>query len=122
MDIYTGADRRPEMRPEVVAAEQRILTFADGLLTWMRKIEWGLEDGEASPLMNSIDNFFTHRPGNVNPGWGPSSELPIKPTQIWIMDKMDHDANRLLLELLRATWERRNWRARYGEPNEVQRL
>ena len=116
---YVPGDNMPEYaRTDVVAAEQRILTYADALLTWMRKVDW--ESPENRPAAEAMDRFFTHTSA-WNPAWGPSSETVQKPTQCWIMDKLDHSANQIFMDLLRACWERRNWRARYGEITELER-
>jgi hypothetical protein len=120
-DRFPGDNAPESSRPEVVAAEQRMLTYADALLTWMRKEDFGITDIGPSPLAYAMDRFFTHVHGAKNPGWGPSAETPMADDQVWMLDKMDYDANRLLLELLRAAWERRCWRARYGEINEARR-
>ena len=108
------SDRRPEWRPEVIAAEQRILTLADALVTWMRAEEWTPET-----VQERMVDFFTHK-SNYNPAAG-SDDPGIGTTKVWILDRMDRDANRLFMELLRATWELRCWKAAYGERTEVER-
>lgn len=108
---YVPGDRAPEMsRPEVVAAEQRILTFADGLVTWMRVTPW-----EPEKAARGLHDFLTHT-SEVNPAGGPGER-----GKIHILDRLDPDANRLFMDLLRAGWERRCWKAYYGEKSEVER-
>ena len=102
-------------QPEVVAAERRILTLADALVTWMRTEEW-----QPDEIAHQMADFFTHTT-NINPGCGPDDPA-AGVTKVWILDKMDRDANRLFVELLRATWDRRCWRAHYGEIEETRRL
>jgi hypothetical protein len=92
---------------EVLASEQRIITMADALLSWMRS-----EEMHDILNLESVDRFFTHT-SNVNPGAGPDSPNLGK-TKVWILDKLDPDANRFFFDLLRATWERRCWQQRYG--------
>ena len=106
--VTPGDNRRTPL--EVLAAEQRIVTFADALLTWMREMQPELGQ---SPEMAG---FFTHERGNplaAQPGDGydPVSKEPVKHM---VLDKMDRDANRLMLDLLRAAWERRTWQAYHG--------
>jgi len=89
--------------PEILAAEQHILTYADALLTWMRTADLGtlMQDPK-------IVRFFTHEGGN------PFTE-PVSVTRQMVLELLDPDANRFFAELLRAAWERRCWRAHYGE-------
>jgi hypothetical protein len=92
--------------PEIIAAEQRILTYADALLTWMRSIDLG-------PVEDKYAAFFTHE-SYFNPAVE-QIEHPVGTTKQWLLDKLDPDTNRFFLELLRAAWERRCWRTHYGE-------
>ena len=114
MSDYKFADRRPETRPEVIAAEQRILTYADALVTWMRS-----EVLRPPAVANATVDFFSHQ-STLNPACGPDDPA-CGITKVWILDKMDRDANQLFMELLRATWDRRCWRASYGEIEEIHR-
>lgn len=100
-------DNKPEWtRPEIVAAEQRVLMFADALVSWMKHQDWG--DTSAA-----IDGFFTHVL-DKNPGCGADDEESVD-TEVWVLDKLDRDANQLFFDLLRAAWERRCWQTHYGE-------
>jgi len=89
---------------EIIAAEQRIITFADALITWMYSEE--MSDIALDP---KIAAFMTHET-QYNPGglaYGGT-------TKHMILERTDPDANRLFIDLLRAAWERRCWQAKYG--------
>lgn len=115
---HAGDDRasawlRP---PEIIAAEQRILTLADALLVWLREVDITPEYREKMAL------FFTHE-SKRNPGLaqddGIADDLSV--TKMWLLEKMDPDANRFLVELLRAAWDLRCWRCHHGEITTVER-
>lgn len=108
MDV-PGDDRRSAWNraPEIVAAEQRILTYADALLTWLRKEDFSADQ----KFTESLDAFFTHV-SQRNPGL---MEISDGVTSKWILEKLDPDANRFFLDLLRSAWELRCWRQRHGE-------
>ncbi len=93
--------------PEIIAAEQRILTYADALLTWMRRENLGPE------FESKAAAFFTHQTTR-NPGLT-QIEYPAGTTKQWVLEKLDPDSNRFFIELLRAAWELRCWRAHYHE-------
>ena len=93
--------------PEIIAAERRILTYADALLTWMRREDFSVD----AKFTESLDAFFTHT-SQRNPGLSPINEGT---TSKWILEKLDPDANRFFLDLLRSAWELRCWRQRSGE-------
>lgn len=103
---FPGDDRRSAYSrgPEIIAAEQRVLVLADGLLTWMRHVDVG-----DHAWTDRLAAFFTHQ-SRRNPG----GEV-IGTTEQLVLEKMDPDANRLLVELLRAAWELRCWQTHYGE-------
>ena len=107
-----GDDRRSAWyRPlEITAAEQRILTFADALVTWMKETSWPPDHADR------IDGFMTHTTER-NPGLTQFiNEDPYRGvTKHWTLERLDPDANRLFMDLLRAAWERRCWQVRYGE-------
>lgn len=114
-----GDDRRSawNRQPEIVAAEQRILMYADGLLQFMRRAV--AEGGFTPEYVGKIEMFFTHM-SQVNPFSKPDApatdaEKYEGRTEVWLLEKLDPDNNRMLGELLRAAWELRNWKARYGE-------
>ena len=102
-----GDDRRSAWyRPlEITAQEQRILTLADALLTWMTVVDWG-------PTTPAISDFMMH-----TNHWNPArKQLDLGANhKVWMLEKTDPDANRLFLELLQAAWHLRAWRVRYGE-------
>jgi hypothetical protein len=109
-------DNMPEWaRPEVVAAEQRILTYADALLTWMRRETWSPDRAALA-----LTDYFIHA-SDHNPGIGAGHDAEVYETHVMVLDKMDDDANRFMMDLLRAAWERRCWRAHYGETEETKR-
>ena len=107
---FPDDDRRSaRLKPlEIITAEQRILTRADALLTWMVELEWGDDT-------STLDAYYRHTTQS-NPGSRPlvmhTSEGTV--TKTWILDQMDRDANMLFMELLRSAWELRCWRAHYG--------
>ena len=107
MPQFPGDDGQSAWRraPEIIAAEQRILTMADALLTWMHNCEFTEEDA------HRVDSFFTHE-SDRNPGL---KEFYSGTTKQWFLEKFDPDANRLLFDLLRATWERRCWQTYWKE-------
>jgi hypothetical protein len=94
--------------PEIIAAEQRILLYADGLLSFLR-----------SPAMDEVMNdqkatlFLTHEYGTAN-GVNPFGQ-PTGETKQWLLERLDPDNNRLFAELLRAAWDLRCWKTHYGE-------
>jgi hypothetical protein len=91
--------------PEIIAAEQRILTYADALLSWCRASTFDTQ------YMVKLADFFTHT-RKYNPGGEP---VPMGETTAWMLERLDPDANRFLVELMRAAWELRCWKERYGE-------
>ena len=107
---FPDDDRRAArmMVPEIVAAEQRILTSADALMTWMTQINWGPEEP-------ALERFFMHT-SSTNPGARRMDFLTHEGgvTKAWILERIDPDANRFFMELLRSAWELRCWKARYG--------
>jgi hypothetical protein len=88
---------------EVLAAEQRILSYADALVTWMQK-----EENASWSHSPAIDGFITHQRGNPLTGDTEGKTIHM------VLDKLDPDTNRFFLELLRAAWERRCWQAHHG--------
>lgn len=111
-----GDNGQPIWRPEVHAAESHVLTLADALVTWMRKTEW--KPGEAAKIVD----FFAHTGVNPSALLGRDSGYEIAPPIMYTLDRLDPDANRLFMELLRAAWDRRMWRKHYGEIEEGTRL
>lgn len=113
---FPGDDRRSARgrAPELIAAEMRILTFADALVTWMRETPWPPAHGE------KLDGFMTHKM-NRNPGLDPITEENWYngTTSYMTLEKLDPDANRLFMDLLRAAWERRCWQVHWGERKDV---
>lgn len=110
-DERRSAWHRP---PEIIAAEQRILTYADGLLTFMRSEKTDV----LSEAQGSIA-FFTHSMGT---GLAPNPfGKPYGVTKKYLLERMDPDNNRLLAELLRAAWDLRCWRAHHGEITAAER-
>jgi len=110
--IVPGDNMPPNLRPEIVAAEQRILTCADALLFWMKQMHpW------EPRLASHIDAFMAHMA--PNPLYRrPEDRLDDRAYEDFsrfVLDKLDPDANRMMFELLRAAWERRCWQAHYGE-------
>jgi hypothetical protein len=109
----TPGDNAPSnFRPEIIAAEQRILTCADALLVWMKEMQpW------EPRLASEIDVFMAHMAPNPlkrRPEDATDDRAHANVTR-YVIDKMDPDANRMMFELLRAAWERRCWQAAYGE-------
>lgn len=107
MTQHPGDDRRSAhfRAPEIIAAEQRILTYADALLTWMRQQSYPPE------WERKLEGFMTHKLDR-NPGLQPMLEGT---TTYWILEKLDPDANRLFMDLMRSAWELRRWKAHWGE-------
>jgi hypothetical protein len=100
------------MRPEIDATEGRILSLADALLTWMRKVPWTPEAAA------HVDGFMAHITGSPlarNAHDQTDEHIYNGDTSHYILDKLDPDANRLMWMLLRAVWERRCWQHAYGE-------
>ncbi len=112
-----GDNGPPQLRPEIIAAEQRILTCADTLLTWMIELKpWDPK------VAQQIDGFFAHITGNPlahKPQSDPLGDKNYENVSHYVLDKMDPDANRFMYELLRAAWERRCWQQNYGERESV---
>lgn len=105
---FPGDDRRSACYrgPEIIAAESRIITYAEALLEWMQRVD--LEPG----TQRKISDFMTHTTQR-NPATK-ELEWPGQ-TTAWLLERTDPDANRFLMELIRAAWERRQWQERYGE-------
>jgi hypothetical protein len=108
-----GDNGPDKLRPEIVAAEQRILTCADALLIWMKEMQpW------EPRVAGQIDAFMAHQARNPLhrrvEDVCDDAAYAGKITS-FVLDKMDPDANRMMFELLRAAWERRCWQALYGE-------
>jgi len=114
--IVPGDSMPPNLRPEIVAAEQRILTAADCLLTWMTELKpWDPK------VAAKIDGFFAHMSNNplARRASDPLDDRAYENVSHYVLDKMDPDANRMMYELLRAAWERRCWQQTYGERTTV---
>jgi hypothetical protein len=110
--LFDG-DGPPQMRPEIVAAEQRILTMADGMLDWMRKArEYDSTEGDA------LVKFMVHEGRNPLRGQPHDLDKPVE-FSIYFLDRMDRDANRLFIDLMRACFERRCWQKHYGERKDI---
>jgi hypothetical protein len=109
---HPGDDRRSAYNrgPEIIAAEERILLYADGLLSFMRSapMDKVMQDPK-------VIKFLTHEWGAAN-GRNPFGQpLNMGESKQWLMELMDPDNNRLFAELLRAAWDLRCWRQHYGE-------
>lgn len=109
---FPGDDRRAARGRalEIVAAEQRILTHADGLIEWMKETDWPPD------FAHKVDRFFTHELQRNPGGESFEDQGPLGVTKVFTLEKLDPDANRIFLELLRAAWELRCWKRYYGEP------
>lgn len=100
------------LRPEITAAEQRILTAADALLVWMKEMRpWDPKTaGQVEAFMAHLaPNPLTRRVEDA------TDDRAHESVSHYVLDKMDPDANRMMFELLRAAWERRCWQTHYGE-------
>lgn len=88
---------------EIIAAEQHILTLADGLVDWMMH-----EPITDAKEQSEYYEFFTAH--------GPAPNglaTDIKGQRRFILERMDVDTNRIFLELLRAAYQRRKWKQYY---------
>lgn len=86
--------------PELVAAEQSVITHADGLLTWMTH-EVIPEEEFRTRVDREKEKFVTY-------------DRHLDTVESWKLDLADPDAQRILAELLRACWKRRVWLVRLG--------
>lgn len=100
-------DRNPELALEVLAFESRILTLADALVIWMRRLPF---TSESARLCNNFiaDPKYTTNPAGKPLSWTDGPDMLL-------LDKLDPDANKLLLELLRTAWHLRSWKQFYKD-------
>lgn len=109
-----GDNRHPMSRPEIVAAEQHILDLADAFVAWLKRAPLNPE------LRTRVDGFMAHEMPNPlrRPSWDTLDEKVRSESvmsTMYILDKLDPDANRFFFELIRAAWNRRCWQVHYGE-------